>query len=93
MQRRASLPQTRYQWAESCEAFISFHDEEGLIAIGGSTEEVCKKIDAVTKEDLRDLVRKALGSDGKRNAPTLGVVGDRVDYVPSHEEVKSWFEL
>jgi len=148
----------RYHWAESCEAFTSFHHEAGLVGMSGSavpersgdvvrvlaehfrrlevdlvedeefdrarnmlkcnvltqlesrlvlfedvgrqiltygrregTEEMCEKIDKVTKEDLRDLIRRALGDGEKRNTPTLSVVGDRVDYVPSQEEIQRWF--
>lgn len=44
------------------------------------------KIDAVTKEDLQQLVLRAL-----QKPPTLAVVGDEVNGVPSYNEVKSWF--
>jgi processing peptidase subunit alpha len=60
------------------------------------TKEMCDKIDAVTKEDLRRIVRKALGVDenfgGKRNAPTLSAVGDNLEKCPSQEEVARWFQ-
>jgi len=149
----------RYYWAESCEAFTSFHDESGLVGMSASsvpdksrdvvkvlvdqflrlerdlvedeefdrarnmlkcnvlsqlesrlvlfedlgrqiltygkregTEEMCEKIDDVTKEDLRNLAKKLLrnGKDGKDNVPTMSVVGDRVDSVPTHLEVSRW---
>lgn len=44
------------------------------------------KIDAVTKEDLQQLVLRAI-----HKPPTLAAVGENVDSVPDYEEVKSWF--
>lgn len=149
----------RYHFAESCEAFTSFHVEGGLLGISGSsiprhsgdmtrvlaehfarlaidlvedeefdrarnmlkcnvltqlesrlvlfedigrqmltygkregTEEMCRKIDNVTKEDLRRIVRDAIknGNVGKEK-PTLSVVGDVTDQVPSCDEISRWF--
>ena len=146
----------RYYWAESCEAFTSFHAESGLLGISGSTipqkageltkvlaehfmklaidlvddeeldrarnmlkcnvltqlesrlvlfedvgrqiltynkregsQEMCAKIDAVTKEDLRRLARASM--IGMK--PTLCTVGDDVSNVPSFEDVETWFKL
>lgn len=44
------------------------------------------KIDAVTKEDLQQLILRAL-----QKPPTVAAVGDNVDSVPSYTEIKSWF--
>jgi processing peptidase subunit alpha len=46
------------------------------------------KIDAVTKEDLQQLVVRAL-----KKPPTLGAVGERLHHVPAYDEVKSWFSV
>lgn len=145
----------RYYWAESCEAFTSFHAENGLLGISASTTptkagdmtqvlvehfmklamdvvedeeldrarnmlkcnvltqlesrlvlfedvgrqiltygkrensiEMCDKIDAVTKEEIRDLVRRCV--IGMK--PTLCAVGDDVRYVPDFEVVEKWFQ-
>ena len=53
------------------------------------TEEMCRKIDDVTKEDILRIVRRAVLEDG--NVPTLSAVGDVIDQVPSHEDVTGWF--
>jgi len=143
----------RYHWAESAEAFTSFHGESGLLGISGSSKParsrdlvgvfskhllrlgdqqvsdeelnrarnmlkcnvltqlesrlvlfedmgrqiltfgkrednatMCKKIDAVTKEDLQELVQRAL-----QKPPTVCAVGDNVSLVPSHADVVGWF--
>jgi processing peptidase subunit alpha len=146
----------RYFWAESSEAFTTFHSESGLLGISGSSlaeksrdvtrviaehllklaidrvkdEELDRarnmlknhvltqlesrlvlfedmgrqvltyhghrednaamkaKIDAVTKEDLQQLVVRAL-----KKPPTLGAVGERLHHVPAYDEVKSWFSV
>eukprot|EP00571_Detonula_confervacea_P006250 CAMPEP_0172320174 /NCGR_PEP_ID=MMETSP1058-20130122/39859_1 /TAXON_ID=83371 /ORGANISM="Detonula confervacea, Strain CCMP 353" /LENGTH=582 /DNA_ID=CAMNT_0013035385 /DNA_START=67 /DNA_END=1815 /DNA_ORIENTATION=+ len=142
----------KYRWAESSEAFSSFHSESGLWGITGSckpdksremtralvdnflrlenefvTDEelsrarnmlkcnvmtqlesrlvlfedigrqiltygkredaatMCAKIDAVTKEDIREVVRKAL-----KKPPTLSTVGIDIKNVPKVEEVTQW---
>lgn len=46
------------------------------------------KINAVSKEDLQQLVLRAI-----HKPPTLAAVGDTVDMVPQYEEVKSWFSF
>ena len=51
------------------------------------SREMCDKIDAVTKEDLRDLARASV--IGMK--PTLCAVGDDIDKVPQFEEVERWF--
>lgn len=51
------------------------------------TDEMCRKINAVTKEDLRDLIRRAM-----EQQPTLASVGDDVSQVPRLSEVNSWFQ-
>jgi len=142
----------QYRWAESAEAFSSFHSESGLWGISGScpprvareltraivdhvlklesdlvTDEeldrarnmlkcsvltqlesrlvlfedigrqiltygkredaqtMCAKIDAVTKEDIRDVVRKAV-----QKPPTVSTVGIDIRNVPMVEEVREW---
>lgn len=68
------------------------------------TEEMCRKIDEVTKEDLRRIVRQSICGDGSSSGndsyfssqtnhpkPTLSVVGDVTDNVPSVDEISRWF--
>jgi len=145
----------RYYWAESCEAFTSFHTESGLIGISGSaipskagdmtrvlaenmmrlavdlvddeeldrarnmlkcnvltqlesrlvlfedmgrqvltydkredSQEMCKKIDAVTKESLRDLAKSSI----RQMKPTICSVGDDISQVPTYDDVEYWFK-
>ena len=142
----------KYGWAESAEAFTSFHSESGMWGISGSckpstsreltrvivdhfnklenefvTDEeldrarnmlkcsvltqlesrlvlfedigrqiltygkredamtMCAKIDAVTKEDIREVVRKAV-----KKPPTISTVGIDIRNVPRVEEVTQW---
>lgn len=142
----------KFRWAESSEAFSSFHSESGLWGISGScpparggdmtralvghfqklesefvTDEeldrarnmlkcnvltqlesrlvlfedigrqiltygkredaatMCAKIDAVTKEDIREVVRRAV-----KKPPTLSTVGIDITKVPKVEEVMQW---
>ncbi len=142
----------RYSWAESSEAFTSFHSESGLWGMSGSCKPahsreltrvlvdhflklendlvsdeeldrarnmlkcnvltqlesrlvlfedigrqiltygkredaatMCAKIDAVTKTDIRDMVRKAL-----KKPPTLSTVGIDIGNVPKVEELSQW---
>jgi processing peptidase subunit alpha len=51
------------------------------------THTMCRKIDAVTKEDLRELIRRAM-----QQPPTLAAVGDDLSQVPSHKELCAWFD-
>jgi len=47
----------------------------------------CQKIDAVTKEELQELAKKAI-----KTPPTLAAVGEiSLSKIPSQEEVKQWF--
>ena len=145
----------RYRWAESTEAFSSFHVESGLWGIQGSckpemsgelakvlaknltilaeelvTDEelnrarnmlkcnvltqlesrlvlfedigrqiltygeredaasMCAKIDAVTKESIREIAQKAIVKP-----PTVATVGVNIENVPKREEIASWFQL
>ena len=142
----------RYSWAESAEAFSSFHSESGLWGISGScppgksrelmrvlvehfgklavelvsdeeldrarnmlkcnvltqlesrlvlfedigrqiltygkredANTMCAKIDAVTKEDIKNVVKKAM-----ETPPTLSTVGMDIGNVPRVEEVVQW---
>jgi processing peptidase subunit alpha len=144
----------RYRWAESTEAFSSFHVESGLWGIQGSSppgksgelaralvdnflilseefvadEELsrarnmlkcnvltqlesrmvlfedigrqiltygkredaasmCAKIDAVTKEDIRNIVKKAIAKK-----PTLSTVGVDISSVPRLDDIVGWFD-
>ena len=143
----------RYRWAESTEAFSSFHFESGLWGIQGSarpnksgdlvralvdnfvrlanelvTDEelirarnmlkgnvlsqlesrlvlfedigrqiltygeredaasMCSKIDAVTKENIRDIVQKAIVKP-----PTVSTVGVSIDTVPKYDDITAMF--
>mmetsp|Transcript_6749 Transcript_6749/g.9530 ORF Transcript_6749/g.9530 Transcript_6749/m.9530 type:complete len:571 (+) Transcript_6749:156-1868(+) len=143
----------KYYWAESAEAFTSFHGESGLFGLSASsiptksrdatlvltdhlhklktelvtdeeidrarnmlkcnvltqlesrlvlfedmgrqvltyghredTETMCRKIDSVTKEDLRELVQRAMAKP-----PTIASVGDDVSNVPKYDELLEWF--
>lgn len=52
------------------------------------SHEMCEKIDAVTKDDIRNLAKKSI--IGMK--PTLCAVGDDVRYVPEFENVEKWFQ-
>jgi len=52
-------------------------------------EDVCNKVDAVTANDIRNLVRRVVLEEG--NIPTLSTVGDEVDNVPKQEDIEKWF--
>ena len=59
-----------------------------------NNEEICEKIDNVTGEVLRDLVRKAIGVDQRKSIkPTVCAVGDTVAFVPQQSEIERWFEF
>lgn len=49
-------------------------------------QEICRKIDAVTAEDLMMVARRALSMP-----PALSVVGGDLEGIPNHELVCSWF--
>ncbi len=52
------------------------------------SQEMCAKIDAVTKDDVRNLARSSI--IGMK--PTLCAVGDDVNQIPAYEEVQRWFK-
>ncbi len=54
------------------------------------TQQMCEKIDAVTKEDILKLCRNSILGDSAK-PPTLASVGDDIQNVPSQEEVARWF--
>jgi len=66
------------------------------------TQDMCRKIEEVTKEDIGRLARKAvLGKNTsndldsvitQRIIPTVSAVGDDINSVPSQEEVADWFK-
>lgn len=84
---------------------VLFEDVGRQILTYGKREgmmEMCEKIEAVTKEDLRRVVKKALGTHSDNggqktvenmNAPTLSVVGDQIDQVPKQDDVTRWFQM
>lgn len=51
------------------------------------TASMCRKIDEVTKDDIREIARRVIAKP-----PTLSTVGDDVSKVPSHEEIASWMK-
>jgi processing peptidase subunit alpha len=68
---------------------VLFEDMGRQVLTYGQREDIetmRQKIDAVQKEDLRELARRAL-----TKPPTLAAVGDDLSNVPSVEEVSSWF--
>jgi processing peptidase subunit alpha len=70
---------------------VLFEDLGRQVLTYGTREDMdttCRKIDAVTKEELRELARKAL-----KKAPTVAVVGENLQEsnIPSQQEVKQWF--
>ena len=71
---------------------VLFEDLGRQVLTYGMREDMdttCAKIDSVTKEELRDLARKAL-----LKPPTVAVVGEKLaeSNIPSQEEVKRWFQ-
>jgi processing peptidase subunit alpha len=52
------------------------------------SKDMCAKIDAVTKDDLRNLARASIAGI----KPTLCTVGDDVTNVPELEDVERWFQ-
>jgi len=68
---------------------VLFEDMGRQVLTYGHREEnaeMTAKIDAVNKEDLRRLILRAL-----EKPPTISVVGDDLNNLPSHDEVKAWF--
>lgn len=70
---------------------VLFEDMGRQVLTYGRREEnveMTSKIDAVTKEDLRNLIIRAL-----QKPPTISAIGDDLKNLPSHDEVKEWFKL
>ena len=68
---------------------VLFEDMARQVQFYGFCEDnaaVTAKIDAVTKEDVQQLMIRAL-----QKPPSLAAVGTDVNFVPSYNEVKSWF--
>jgi mitochondrial-processing peptidase subunit alpha len=68
---------------------VLFEDISRQILTYGKREsnaETTKKIDAVTKDDVQNLMKRAL-----QKPPSVAAVGPDVSRVPSYTEVKSWF--
>lgn len=69
---------------------VLFEDMGRQVLTYGHREEesaMCQKIDAVTKQELRELMRRAL-----QQPPTLAAVGADLSNVPSHADVSRWFK-
>ena len=67
---------------------VLFEDIGRQILTYGKREDamtMCAKIDAVTKEDIREVVRKAV-----KKPPTISTVGIDIRNVPKVEEVTQW---
>ena len=67
---------------------VLFEDIGRQILTYGKREDaatMCEKIDAVTKEDIREIVRKAV-----KKPPTISTVGIDIKNVPRVEEVTQW---
>jgi len=47
---------------------------------------MCSKIDAVTKENIRDIVQKAIVKP-----PTVSTVGVSIDTVPKYDDITAMF--
>lgn len=70
---------------------ILFEDMGRQVLTYGKREDAhttCKKIDAVTAEDIQLLAQTML----QESKPTLAATGSHLDKVPSHEEVTRWFQ-
>jgi processing peptidase subunit alpha len=68
---------------------VLFEDLGRQVLTYGQREDMhttCEKIDAVTKEDLKQLALRALSQP-----PTLASVGHDLTHVPLQEEVAQWF--
>ena len=52
------------------------------------SREMCAKIDAVTKDDIRNLAKASIF----QVKPTLCTVGDDVSQVPELDEIERWFK-
>jgi len=67
------------------------------------TQDMCRKIEEVTKEDIGRLARKAVlgnnsfndfnGVKTQKIIPTVSAVGEDVNSVPNQEEVADWFKV
>lgn len=71
---------------------VLFEDLGRQVLTYGHREDMdttCRKIDAVTKEDLRDLARKSI-----KKPPTVAAVGEKLAEanIPKQEEVQRWFQ-
>mmetsp|Transcript_43597 Transcript_43597/g.105179 ORF Transcript_43597/g.105179 Transcript_43597/m.105179 type:complete len:583 (+) Transcript_43597:154-1902(+) len=70
---------------------ILFEDMGRQVLTYGKREDAattCKKIDAVTAEDIQALSLQML----KGNSPTIAATGSHLDQIPSHEEIARWFQ-
>jgi len=68
---------------------VLFEDLGRQVLTYGQREDMhttCEKIDAVTKEELKELALRALSKP-----PTLASVGHDLSHMPSQEEVAKWF--
>jgi len=70
---------------------ILFEDMGRQVLTYGKREDAattCKKIDAVTAEDIQSLALNML----KGNSPTIAATGSHLDQILSHEEIARWFQ-
>lgn len=70
---------------------ILFEDMGRQVLTYGKREDAattCRKIDAVTAEDIQSLAQTML----QGNPPTIAATGSHLDQVPTHEEVARWFQ-
>lgn len=73
---------------------VLFEDLGRQVLTYGQREDVsttCRKIEAVTKEDIQQLLVRALTQNHPAAAPTIASVGPDLTHVPSHDEVARWF--
>jgi processing peptidase subunit alpha len=69
---------------------ILFEDMGRQVLTYGKREDAattCRKIEAVTAEDILQLARQML-----QKAPTLAATGNHLDQVPSQQTVAQWFQ-
>jgi processing peptidase subunit alpha len=70
---------------------ILFEDMGRQVLTYGKREDAattCRKIDAVSPEDIQQLAHEMLQS----KKPTLAATGSHLEHLPSIEEVTRWFQ-
>ena len=72
---------------------VLFEDLGRQVLTYGQREDVsttCRKIEAVTSEDIHQLLVRALTQNHPVTTPTIASVGPDLTHVPSHDEVARW---